>query len=370
MNSDRLLSSFLEMVRIASPSRFESKMAAHCKNVLEDMGFAVVIDDSHEATGSDTGNVIAKLCGTASGHIMLCAHMDCVEPCGDVDPLVKNGIVCSAGDTILGGDDKAGIAAIFEAVRSVIESGEPRPDITVLLNTCEELSLLGGNALSDTLFAGNPCCIVFDASGEPGTIITASPQHSTLSARFTGKSAHAGIEPEKGISAIRMASAAIVGMELGRLDEDSTANIGIIEGGHETNIIPDCCIIRGECRSFDEGKAEAIRTRMTGACRDAAKRFGGEVEVDWRLDYPSIHYTEDDELVLALKKAACEAGLNPQTAFTGGGSDANVLKGKGARAITVSIGMEKVHSSDEFIRVKDLEDSTLFCEAIIRQFAD
>lgn len=368
MDSDRLLTTFLEMTRIGSPSRFEAKMAEYAKKQLEDMGFTVSVDDSGESTGSDTGNVIAKLAGTAQGKIMLCAHMDCVEPCIGVEPLVEEGIIRSAGKTVLGGDDKAGIAAIFEAVRSVIESGEPRPDITVLLNTCEELSLLGASALSDSLFADNPPCIVFDASGEPGTIITDSPEHNSLTARFTGRASHAGIEPEKGISAIQMAAVAISAMELGRLDEASTANIGIIEGGHEINIIADSCVIRGECRSFHENRVEEIRDQITQACENAAKQFGGKVEVTWRRDYPGIHYEEHDELVQALKKAAREVGLYPKINSTGGGADANVLKGKGARAITVAVGMENVHSSDEFITVENLENSTLFCEAVIRQF--
>lgn len=370
MNAERLLASFFDLVRIDSPSRSEAKMAAYCKTELERMGFTVVIDDSAEVTGSDTGNIIAKLSGTVEGQLVLSAHMDCVEPCIGVEPIVEQGRVHSVGDTVLGGDDKAGIAAMFEAVQSILESGDPRPDITILLTTCEELSLLGAGALSETHFSENPPCIVFDASGDPGTIIIGSPFHNSVSARFIGKASHAGIEPEKGVSAIQMAAVAITSMKLGRLGENATANIGIIEGGHEANIVAESCTIRGECRSFHKQEMEAIRDDITRACEQAAAQFGGQVEIEWRLDYPGILYDENDDLVQSLKVSAQEAGLTPQTALTGGGSDANIMKGKGTRAITVSIGMEQVHSTEEFITVKNLEDTTRFCEAIIRQIAN
>lgn len=369
MNKKRLQDTFFELIQIDSPSRSEAQVAAYCERTLKDLGFSVHFDQSQEVTGSDSGNLIAFLPGTSDNHLMLSAHMDCVDPCEGVVPVMVEGVIRSAGDTILGADDKAGIAAIFEAVRSIIEEDSPRPSITVLLTTCEELSLVGSGALSESLFAENVPCFVFDADGAPGTIIIGSPSHYTLGARFIGKAAHAGVEPEEGASAIQMAAAAIEAMQLGRLDEYTTANVGAIEGGREVNVVPDVCIIRGECRSLYEERAEKCRAHMSQSCEDAARRFGGEVKLSWHRDYPSILYQEHDPLVRSLVAAAEEAGLEPRFAFSGGGSDANIIKEKGARAITLGIGMVNFHSSDEHITVKDIEETAAFIKAIMEHYA-
>lgn len=345
-------------------------MAARCADDLRDMGFHVRFDDSAAQTGSDTGNLIAHLPGTEPGHIVLSAHLDTVEPCKDVEPVVEDGIVRSAGDTILGADDKAGVAAILEGVRSVIEAGRPRPDITVLLTTCEELHLLGSSALgTDELPKGAPC-YVLDADGAPGTIITGAPCHYALQATFQGRAAHAGVVPEAGISAICMAAAAIEAMPLGRLDQATTANIGIIQGGRETNVVPDTCMLTGECRSLYADRIEAQRDAMTAALEAAAARFGGTVEVTWEKSYDAVLYDEDDPLVQAIARAACAVGLEPQFHHSGGGADANVLAACGVRPLTLSIGMTNFHALDEYITLADLENSARLVEALIAEGAE
>lgn len=312
MNPNRLLDLFLELVRIESPSRYEAAMAERCERELVDLGFEVCFDDSGAQTGSESGNLIARLPGTAPGQIVLSAHMDTVEPCADIVPIVEDGVVRSAGATILSADDKAGVAAVFEAVRSIVEADVPRPDIVVLLTTCEELSLLGASAFDvDELPAGAPC-YVFDADGAPGTVILGAPCHYTLRAEFAGRAAHAGVEPEAGVSAIRMAASAIDRMELGRLDEATTANIGLIEGGREVNVVADHCVLAGECRSLREQRADEVRDAMTVALEQAAERFGGTVDVEWRVDYGAVLYDEDDPLVQDVARAACAAGLEPR----------------------------------------------------------
>ena len=219
MNPTRLLDLFLELVRIESPSRREGAMAARCERELLDLGFNVRFDESAARTGSETGNLIARRAGTAPGCVVLSAHMDTVEPCAGIEPVVSDGVIRSAGDTILSADDKAGIAGIFEALRSLIEAGADLPEVWVVLTTCEELSLLGSGALAkDALPAGAPC-YVFDADGSPGTVILGSPCHYTLRASFRGRAAHAGVEPEAGVSAIRMAAAAIEKPEVEQEEE-------------------------------------------------------------------------------------------------------------------------------------------------------
>ncbi len=365
MQEQRVLDTFIDLVRIDSPSRHEAEVAAYCKAVLEELGFTVRFDNSQAVTGSDTGNLIAYRKGDAPSHIALAAHMDCVDPCIGVIPVIEGGVIRSAGDTILGSDDKAGIAAIFEALRSVRDGGTPVPDITVILTTCEELSLLGSSALeTGTLAEGTPC-FVFDSDGAPGTIVTASPYHYTFHAHFVGKAAHAGVEPEAGHSAIRMAAHAIEAMQLGRLDKETTANVGVIEGGREKNIVPDRCRIMGECRSLDKAKVEACRERITEALDAGAARFGGSVDIEWIFDYQGLRYEQDDPLIRTLEKAVKAAGLAVGFIVTGGGADTSMFCAQGLRAITLGTGMTNFHSTDEHILLDDLYGCARFAESII-----
>lgn len=370
MQANRLLDLFCELVRIESPSFNEAAMAERCAEELRGLGFSVRFDDSAERVGSDTGNLVAHLAGTRSGQVVLSAHMDTVGPCAGIEPVVVDGVVRSAGDTILSADDKAGVAAILEGVRSVLEAGFPRPDVTVLLTTCEEQHLLGSSALADgELPAGAPC-YVLDADGAPGTVITGAPCHWTLDAAFSGRSAHAGVCPEEGVSAISMAAAAVAAMPLGRIDEATTANVGFIEGGSATNVVPDACTLSGECRSLYDERAEAQKAAMTEALEAAAARFGGTVDVGWTKSYGAILLDEEDELVQGIVRAARAAGLEPRFQRSGGGSDANVLAACGVRPVTLGVGMAAFHSADEHIAVADLEGTARLVEALILEGAE
>ncbi len=365
MNPTRLLDLFCELVRIDSPSRHEAAMAARCECELLDLGFEVRFDDAAEKIGSDTGNLIAYRAGEREGQLILSAHLDTVEPGNGVEPVVCDGVIRSAGDTILAADDKAGIAGILEALRCCIRTGEALPDVWILFTVCEELSLLGSGALAhDALPAGAPC-YVFDASGTPGCIIVGSPCHYTLRATFTGRAAHAGVNPETGISAISMAAAAIDAMPLGRLDEVTTANIGVISGGLEANVVCETCSIVGECRSIDTTRALVQKEVMTEALEAAAKRFGGEVDIDWTLDYDALVYEESDPVIQKAVKAVRLIGLTPQFCRSGGGADANILATRGTKAVTLAIGMSNVHSTEEYITIEDLNATARLAQALL-----
>lgn len=370
MQANRLLDLFCELVRIESPSFHEAAMAARCADELRSLGFEVRFDDSAARVGSDTGNLVAHLPGTRAGHVVFSAHMDTVQPCAGIEPVVVDGIVRSAGDTILSADDKAGVAAILEGVRSVLEADAPRPDVTVLFTTCEEQHLLGSSALADGLLPAGAPCYVLDADGAPGTVITGAPCHWTLEAVFAGRASHAGVVPEAGISAIQMAAVAIGAMPLGRIDEATTANIGVIAGGRETNVVPEACMLRGECRSLYPERAEAQKAAMTVALEQAAARFGGTVGIDWTPSYGAVLYDEDDALVQAAARAARAAGLEPCFRHDGGGSDANVLAARGVRAVTLGVGMTAFHSPEEHISVADLEGTARLVEALVREGAE
>jgi tripeptide aminopeptidase len=365
-------------------------MAAYCKKQLEELGFVVEFDDSAAVTGSNTGNLIARLPGTVPGHISFSAHLDTVKPCAGIEPVITSRLVGgelvetveSRGDTILSADDKAGIVAIIEGIRAVVESHEARPSLTVVFTVGEEQSLLGSSALDVSAFtwpeslpatgvdAAEPVpCFVLDADGAPGSIIMEAPYHYTLEARVTGRAAHAGVMPEAGVSVFQIIAEALNSMPLGRIDEETTANIGKVSGGVAINIVPEHATLEGECRSRNEEKVLAQKAAMENALLGTAERFGGEVECTWTLDYPAVIHTENDEIVQNIEAAARACGLEPKHLTSGGGADANIFGIKGADAITLSVGMTNFHTTDEFITVKDLEDLTRLVSALIAEYA-
>ncbi|MDZ4655485.1 MAG: M20/M25/M40 family metallo-hydrolase [Coriobacteriia bacterium] len=352
--TDRLTETFLDLVRIDSPTGYEGAVARFIASALTAAGCDVRFDGTQAETGADTGNLIAVLPATGSGKtVAFSAHMDCVAPCSGVEPVVRDGVVYSAGDTVLGGDDKSGVAAIIELVRRLSEGGEPYPEVHVVLTVAEENGLLGAKAL-DPADCTADLCLVLDAAGDVGGIVTAAPTHYTFRAVFSGRSAHAGVEPERGVSAVAMAAHAIASMELGRLDAETTANIGTVRGGSATNVVAPACEVTGECRSLDHERAGAVRDAMEAALHAAADEFGGSVEVTWKLEYEGFCF-DDDSPEIALVSAACaDIGVTPRLFKTGGGSDGNILSAKGAPTLVLSSGMTDVHSPDESLDLRQL----------------
>ena len=340
---DRLLDLFCELARIESPSRREALMAKRCKAELEGLGFAVRFDDSAERTGSDTGNLIAFRAGSAAGAVALCGHMDTVRPCKGIEPVVEGGVIRSAGDTILSADDK----------------------VHIVLTTCEEMHLLGAGALDTSFLPEGTPCYVLDADGDPGTIVNQAPCHCTFTATFRGKSAHAGVEPERGVSALAMAAQAVCHMPLGRISAHTTSNVGVIECDGATNVVPGTCWLSGECRSTSLERARAERAAMDEAMRAAAAQAGGSVDIEWRTDYLPISYAADHPVVEGALRAARAAGLRPSLASSGGGADANILAGRGVSAITLATGMANYHSCDEYITVDNLNGCARLVEQLV-----
>lgn len=367
--SGRLLETFLDLVRIDSPSTEEAAVAAFCAKVLARAGCAVRFDASAATTGSNTGNLIAELPGTLPRTVVLCAHMDTVEPGRGVEPVLSDGWVFSAGDTVLGADDKAGLAAAIECVQRLAESGRPHATVRCIFTVQEEVGLVGAKELdADTVAAD--LCLVLDADGAPGGIITAAPTHYTFTARFEGRAAHAGVAPEQGVSAIGMASRAIARLPIGRVDDVTTANVGTVSGGTATNVIAARTEITGECRSLDRPRVEALKTEMDEAMRAEAESAGGSVAIDWQLAYPGFE-VESDSPAVATLQAACErVGLIPKLMHTGGGSDANVIAALGIPTVVASCGMQCVHGVNEQIAVADLEALTALCVAVCEQSAE
>jgi tripeptide aminopeptidase len=354
-NGSRLLDTFLQAVRVDSPSGEEATFARWCAERLSALGCDVRIDGTATMTGSDTGNVIAELAGIAAGStVVLSAHLDTVEPGRGIEPVVEDGVVRSAGDTILGSDDKAGVAAILETLSVLHESGRPHARVRVLLTTCEEVGLRGARAI-DARDCEGDVCLVLDAAGDVGGIVTGAPTHYTFSATFLGVAAHAGVEPEKGRSAILMAAHAVSAMPLGRLDATTTANVGEITGGGATNVVPATCSLRGECRALDANRAEEVRGAMDAALKAAALEGGGTVTVAWAKEYDGYLFAADDPALAIVFGGVRAAGFEPRPFVTGGGSDANMLSVKGLPAVALSCGMTDVHGTGETIAVSDME---------------
>ena len=369
MSDDRLLSTFLGLVRIDSPTGFEAACATYCADRLRSLGFTVRFDDSASATGSDTGNLIAELAGTAPGVLSFSAHMDCVEPCRGVVPSDADGIITAESETVLGADDKAGLAAALEAIERLVESGRPHATLKALFSVQEEVGLVGAKHYSAE-DAACDLCLVLDAEGSPGGIVTAAPTHYTFAAEYYGRASHAGVSPERGVSAILMATDAIGRMRLGRLDDATTANVGTIRGGTATNVIAARCDMTGECRSLDRAVVEALKAEMDAALRAAADEAGGSVDIAWTLEYEGFIYSDDSPLVALVADGCRAAGVEPRTFRTGGGSDANVLAGKGIPVLALACGMKGVHGVHEQIAVADLVGLTNICVAVAERMAE
>lgn len=354
LNEKRLVDAFMDYVSISSPTKSEGRFAAYISKVLESLGLVVFIDDAGEKVGSDTGNVIAKLKGTAEGETLLFScHMDTVSPGIDIKPHIKDGIIYSDGTTVLGGDDKAGIAAIIEALTVIKEQNIAHADLEVVFSIFEEGGLHGAKNLNFDQFNAKSI-FVLDSGGDPGQIIIKGPAQDKLTFKVFGRPAHAGVAPEEGISAIEVACAAISKMKLLRIDEETTANIGRIEGGSVTNIVPAEAVVFAEARSLDNHKLKAQSDHMVACFEDATKAFGATVEIEVSRMYSAFSIDENAEIVNMAKAACQRTGLTPFTASSGGGSDTNIFNANGLMAINLGIGEKKPHTLEEHLHIKDL----------------
>ena len=355
INRDRLVSTFLELVQIDSPSGQEEEIAQHLMAKLDRLDVPVVRDK--------TGNVIGRLAGEGPP-LLLSAHIDTVAPGRGVKPVINNGIITSDGATILGGDDKSGVAAILEVLQVLVEQRLPHSPLEAALTVSEEIGLIGAKGLDLTSLCAQEG-IVLDSGGPIGAIVVSAPSQYKLKAVVHGKAAHAGMEPEKGINAIVVAAEAIAAMPLGRIDEETTANVGRIQGGTATNIVPDRAEIAGEARSRNEEKLEAQVQAMTEALKAAADRHGATVEIDVERSYSTFKLSEEDGIVRRAVAAAKTLGLAPVLVPSGGGSDANIFNAGGIATINISTGMDKVHTTEERLAVDDLVKCAEFLLAIL-----
>jgi len=363
IDAGRVKEEFLELASIASPSRSEGAVARRLYAILRAMGARVEVDDAGEQVGGQTGNILARFTGTAPAAppFLLSAHMDTVGPADAVRPVIEGDVIRTDGRSVLGGDDKAGIVAILEAVRTLRERRIPHGDVEVVLTICEETGLLGAKHFDAGRLAARRG-LVLDVDGVC-ELITRAPAANRFTATVHGLAAHAGICPEQGLSAIQLTAEAVARMRLGRLDEVTTANLGVIQGGLATNIVPDRVVVRGETRSLDPAGLEA-QTRHMRECfeRAVAGRevtVGGRVhrarvEVEVERQYERLAVADGAPIVGLVAAAARGLGRGLRTRATGGASDANVFAGRGIEIANLGCGMREIHTVNEWVDIRDV----------------
>lgn len=355
VNNKRLLDTFLEYVQIDSETGNEKAFADRMVQVLESLGGIVTTDHAGEALGSNGYNIYSTFEGTLPGEPMLfSAHMDTVKPGVGIKPVVAEGVIRSSGDTILASDDKSGIAGIIEAIRSIREKQIPHRTFEVVFTICEEGGLRGAKQLDYSRIRSRKG-VALDSSGNVGKIIAQAPGQIKIYADVIGKAAHAGIAPETGISAIQVAAHGIARMKLLRLDEETTANIGTINAQYATNIVPDKVSIIAETRSRNYDKLQAQAKHMVGCLQSACDEFGAKLECRCDTAYVSYNIPHDHALIKELSAVLSDMGIEPVVGSTGGGSDVNIFNLNGIDAVVLATGMSKVHTTNEFIEVEQLE---------------
>lgn len=366
INKERMLTEFLELIKIRCSTKAEREVGDLLKQRLGDLGLTVFEDEVGGKIGGNCGNVIAYLKGTVQEApvIMLSAHMDCVEPCGGVEPVFENGVIKSAGNTILGADDKAGVAAILEGLRTVLEKNIPHGGVQVVLTVSEEGGLDGSKHIQKEHLKAD-FGYALDSGGSPGQIILKAPGQNSIDVVIHGKTAHAGVAPEEGLNAIVVAGKALAQIKQGRIDEETTANIGIIAGGHATNIVPDRVELKCEARSRDVTKLAAQTEHMKQTFETVAASHGARAEVHIHHAYDPFVLAEDSFAVTLAAKAADSIGLKVALQATGGGSDANFFNNYGVPTAVLGVGMSKVHTTEEYITEQDLYHSGEWVAAII-----
>jgi len=370
VNEKRLVESFMELVKIDSISREERNLADFLIEKLEDLGLEVIVDQAGEKVRSNCGNIIARFKGNIKEvtPIMFSAHMDTVVPGKNIEPVCEGDKILSSGKTILGADDKAAIAALLEALHIIKEKNISHGDIEIVFTICEEIGLKGAKNL-DISSLNAQMGFVLDSGGQVGKIITTAPSQNSLEIILHGKSAHAGSNPEEGVNAIQVAGFALSRMKLGRIDEETTANIGIISGGKATNIVPDKVTLKGEVRSRNEEKLEKYTEQLKKITKDTAQEFKAKAEVKINKEYYCYNLSSDDMVIKIAMNAAKDIGLESLLRPSGGGSDANVFNKKNLPSVVLAVGMEKVHTLEEYILIKELKNTARYIISIINTVA-
>ncbi len=364
---ERLDETFVRLCEIRSPTGEEREVADTIAAELRALGLEVSEDDAAGPAGAGAGNLLARLPGESEEWVMFCAHIDTVPHGGQIEVVQSDGVFRSAGETILGADNKAAVAVFMELVRRHV--AEPPPvGIELVLTVAEEQGLRGAKAF-DTSVLRSRCGFVLDHASAIGEVIVSSPTQQQVLADFVGVEAHAGIRPEDGNNAIAAAAAAIARMELGRLDAETTANVGLIAGGTSGNVVPGHCEIVAEARSLDSGRAAEVAGSLSDACAWGASEHGCDADVRIEELFRGYRIVPSSPALALAEAGLRRAGFEPERTATGGGSDANALIVDGFDCILLANGTEANHTPDESVSARSLDAMLEVCEAIVVEAA-
>lgn len=357
VNEQRLLDTFLELVQTNSESGNEGHIQAQLKGKFEALGLSVVEDQASQNQNLGANNLICTLPSTIDNKeidkVYFTSHMDTVVPGIDIKPQIKDdGYIYSDGTTILGADDKAGLAAILEALAVIHENKLPHGQLQFVITVGEEIGLEGAKALPAYLLDSNFGYAV-DASAPVGTTVVGAPTQMKFDATIYGKTAHASV-PDKGISAINIAAKAVSDMKLGRIDEVTTANIGRFEGGSATNIVADKVTLKAEARSHSDERIAQQIEHMKSVVENTVKRYGTNADIEITKSYPGFKVAEDAKVTEIAKESAIQLGLAADTIIAGGGSDGNIINGLGIPTVILGVGYENIHTTSERMPITSL----------------
>ena len=350
-----VLDLFAELAAVPSPPGEERAVADLVSRYLQDCGLDVDEDGCGPQIGSTIGNLYTRIEPTAAGEpLLLCAHLDTVPPTGAIEPVLDDGVVRNAAGTILGADNKSAVAAMLEATRAIVAERRPQAGIELLFTPKEEVGLIGAYAFDHTRLRARTG-YVYDQAAPIGVVILGAPYSQSLEVTFHGRAAHSGMQPEDGRSAIAAAARAISEFRLGRVDEDSTANVGTISGGTATNIVPEWCTFVAEARSQDERKLADLIQEMQDAITFAAGIAECDVETKARKSYRGYRFAKSDRAVALAVGALTRSGHAVTYELSGGAADANVFNERGLEVVNLGNGMADIHTPAEHISVADLE---------------
>lgn len=352
-NKPRLLATFLSLIKIDGISRLERQVADYLIGYFRKLGISVTEDNAAGKIDGNAGNLYLKLPGNVSGKSLLfIAHLDTISSTADLKTVVTKDRVCSDGQTILGADNRAGVCLLCELVRYLKENSIEHGPLEIVFSVAEEIGLYGAKNF-DYAKIESKTAFVLDACDRTGVIVTRAPGRDNIAVNIQGKSAHAGVDPEKGINAIAIAARAINNIKQGRVDNETTLNIGKIRGGQATNIVPEHVVLEGEIRSFRKNKLNRQREKISQKFQQAASEFGGRVDFRHEISFESYNLRKNAQPVILAVKAAETVGLNFKITQSGGGSDANVLNKQRIASVGLGVGAGNAHSTEEYLSLPD-----------------
>ncbi len=347
---ERLVERFVGLARIDAVSRRERPVADAVRAALEELGLEVEEDAAGAGGPESSGNLICRVHG--GGDLAVVAHMDTARPTAGMEPVVEADRIVSDGSTILGADNRAGVAAILHAVERVVRDGLATPGFTAVFTVCEETDMAGARSVE--LPEMVRMAVVFDSSLPPGAYIYRAYGARCFEVEVRGRASHAAIAPERGVDAIGVAARALAGLEVGRVDPETTVNVGRIEGGEAVNVVPSRCRVEGEVRSLRRDRVDALVDDVEARFRRAAGESGAEMELRSRWDFEPFAVDPESEVCERVRGALGRLGLAPEAVTSPGGSDANALNARGIPAVNVGIGAQNPHADDELILKRDL----------------